>query len=234
MNVPSPLIIRSRACTIAGTIPGSPVSTILTAVISKTYVRSRDGRQTVPARHIRSGKPESTYFRQTRNYLFLLEKLCSFRSKTGRVVCLSGNDYPGFLTLGQTACTGGTGYPDRLAGRRDTSAGTKHAVIDASFSLPPNTEFTCSYVNFDLSDDSTVHKKIFIAYPTEHKVGERVTLLLTPGDSITQDKELFATTQQKTLSGTGKRTKQFPIQLPKIRRPVRIRPLYVLRPRISR
>ena len=73
------------------------------------------------------GKPESTYFRQTRNYLFLLEKLCSFRSKTGRVVCLSGNDYPGFLTLGQTACTGGTGYPDRLAGRRDTSAGTKHA-----------------------------------------------------------------------------------------------------------
>ena len=31
-----PLIIRSRACTIAGTIPGSPVSTILTAVISKT------------------------------------------------------------------------------------------------------------------------------------------------------------------------------------------------------
>jgi hypothetical protein len=27
---------RSRACTIAGTIPGSPVSTILTAVISKT------------------------------------------------------------------------------------------------------------------------------------------------------------------------------------------------------
>lgn len=35
--------------------------------------------------------------------------------------------YPGFLTLGQTACTGGTGYPDRLAGRRDASAGTKHA-----------------------------------------------------------------------------------------------------------
>ena len=34
-------------------------------------------------------------------------------------------------------------------------------VIDASFSLPPNTEFTCSYVNFDLSDDLTVHKKIF-------------------------------------------------------------------------
>lgn len=32
-------------------------------------------------------------------------------------------------------------------------------VIDASFSLPPNTEFTCSYVNFDLSDDSTVHKR---------------------------------------------------------------------------
>ena len=35
--------------------------------------------------------------------------------------------YPGTLTLGQTACTGGTGYPDRLAGRRDASAGTKHA-----------------------------------------------------------------------------------------------------------
>ena len=43
-------------------------------------------------------------------------------------------------------------------------------IIDASFSLPPNTEFTCSHVNFDLSDDSTIHKKIFIAYPTEYKV----------------------------------------------------------------
>src|SRR5699024_12394206 len=69
-------------------------------------------------------------------------------------------------------------------------------IIDASFSLPPNTEFTCSHVNFDLSDDSTIHKKIFIAYPTEYKVGERVTLLLTPGDSITQDKERFATTHK--------------------------------------
>ena len=76
-------------------------------------------------------------------------------------------------------------------------------VIDASFSLPPNTEFTCSYVYFDLSKDSTVHKKIFIAYPTEYKVGERMTLLLTPGDSITQDKELFATTHKRHYQGRG-------------------------------
>ena len=82
-------------------------------------------------------------------------------------------------------------------------------VIDASFSLPPNTEFTCSYVNFDLSDDSTVHKKIFIAYPTEHKVGERVTLLLTPGDSITQDKELFATTHKRRYQGRGSEQNNF-------------------------
>lgn len=76
-------------------------------------------------------------------------------------------------------------------------------IIDASFSLPPNTEFTCSHVNFDLSDDSTIHKKIFIAYPTEYKVGERVTLLLTPGDSITQDKKLFATTHNRRYQGRG-------------------------------
>ena len=90
------------------------------------FVRSRDDRQTVPARHIRSEKPESTYFRQARNNLFLLEKLCSFRSKTGRVVRLSGNDRPRFLTLGQTACTSGTKSPDRLAGRRDAPVDTKH------------------------------------------------------------------------------------------------------------
>lgn len=76
-------------------------------------------------------------------------------------------------------------------------------VIDASFALPPNTEFTCSYVDFDLSKDSTVHKKIFIPYPTEYKVGERVTLLLTPGDSVTQDKELFATTHNRQYQGRG-------------------------------
>lgn len=76
-------------------------------------------------------------------------------------------------------------------------------VIDASFALPPNTEFTCSHVNFDLSNDSTVHKKIFIAYPTEYKVGERVTLLLTPGDSITQDKERFAQTHIRHYQGRG-------------------------------
>jgi len=54
-----------------------------------------------------------------------------------------------------------------------------------------------------LSDDSTIHKKIFIAYPTEYKVGERVTLLLTPGDSITQDKERFATTHKRHYQGRG-------------------------------
>lgn len=81
------------------------------------------------------------------------------------------------------------------------ASGTR--VIDASFALPPNTEFTCSYVNFDLSDDSDIHKKIFIPYPTEYKVGERVTLLLTPGDSITQDKERFAQTHIRHYEGRG-------------------------------
>lgn len=81
------------------------------------------------------------------------------------------------------------------------ASGTR--IIDASFALPPNTEFTCSYVNFDLSDDSDIHKKIFIPYPTEYKVGERVTLLLTPGDSITQDKERFAQTHIRHYEGRG-------------------------------
>ena len=214
MNVASPSIIRSRACTIAGTKPESRVSTILTAATGRTsrsIMRWSANRSCASHTIGTAGKHR---LQTGKKRLFLLEKLCSFRSKTSRVVCLSGNDYPGFLTLGQTACTGGTGYPDRLAGRRDASAGTNTRVIDASFSLPPNTEFTCSYVNFDLSDDSTVHKKIFIAYPTEYKVGERVTFLLTPGDSITQDKELFATTHKiKALSGTGKRTKQYQYRL---------------------
>ncbi|MFQ9021597.1 MAG: hypothetical protein ACLR6J_10065 [Parabacteroides merdae] len=53
-----------------------------------------------------------------------------------------------------------------------------------------------------LSDDSTVHKDIHRLL-TEHKVGERVTILLTPGDSITQDKELFATTHKRRYQGRG-------------------------------
>lgn len=82
-----------------------------------------------------------------------------------------------------------------------TTPGTR--VIDASFALPPNTEFTCSNFDINASKDSTIHKKLFIAYPTEYKVGERVTLLLTPGDSITQDKEVYANTHTYHYEGRG-------------------------------
>ena len=66
-----------------------------------------------------------------------------------------------------------------------------------------NTEFTCSNYGLDTSKDSTIHKKIFIAYPTEYKVGERIKLLLTPGDSIIQDKEAFTNTHTYRYEGRG-------------------------------
>lgn len=76
-------------------------------------------------------------------------------------------------------------------------------IVNASFALPPNTEFTCSNYGINASKDSTIHKKIFISYPTEYKVGERITLLLTPGDSIIQDKEAFANTHTYRYEGRG-------------------------------
>ncbi len=76
-------------------------------------------------------------------------------------------------------------------------------IIEASFPLPPNTEFTCCDFDIDASGDSTIHKKIFIPYPTEYKVGKRVTLLLTPGDSIVQDKEVYANTHTFHYEGRG-------------------------------
>lgn len=86
-------------------------------------------------------------------------------------------------------------------GTIQTTPGTR--VIDASFALPPNTEFTCCDFDIDTSGDSTIHKKIFIPYPTEYKVGKRVTLLLTPGDSIVQDKEVYANTHTFHYEGRG-------------------------------
>lgn len=82
-------------------------------------------------------------------------------------------------------------------------------IVDASFELPPNTEFTVSNFSFEASKDSTVHKKIFIAYPTDYKVGERVTLLLTPGDSIIQDKELYEKTHNMRYMGRGSEQNNF-------------------------
>lgn len=76
-------------------------------------------------------------------------------------------------------------------------------IIEASFPLPPNTEFTCCDFDIDASGDSTIHKKIFIPYPTEYKVGKRVTLLLTPGDSIVQDKEVYTNTHTFHYEGRG-------------------------------
>ena len=86
-------------------------------------------------------------------------------------------------------------------GTIQTIPGTR--VIDASFALPPNTEFTCCDFDIDTSGDSTIHKKIFIPYPTEYKVGKRVTLLLTPGDSVVQDKEVYANTHTFHYEGRG-------------------------------
>ena len=82
-------------------------------------------------------------------------------------------------------------------------------IVDASFELPPNTEFTVSNFSFEASKDSTVHKKIFIAYPTDYKVGERMTLLLTPGDSIIQDKELYEKTHNMRYMGRGSEQNNF-------------------------
>lgn len=76
-------------------------------------------------------------------------------------------------------------------------------IIEASFPLPPNTEFICCDFDIDASGDSTIHKKIFIPYPTEYKVGKRVTLLLTPGDSIVQDKEVYTNTHTFHYEGRG-------------------------------
>ncbi len=82
-------------------------------------------------------------------------------------------------------------------------------IIEASFPLPPNTEFTCCNIDIDTSGDSTVHKKIFIPYPTEYKVGEQKTLLLTPGDSIVQDKKLYTDTHRIRYEGRGNEQNNF-------------------------
>lgn len=82
-------------------------------------------------------------------------------------------------------------------------------IIEASFPLPPNTEFTCCNIDIDTSGDSTVHKKIFIPYPTEYKVGAQKTLLLTPGDSIVQDKKLYIDTHRIRYEGRGNEQNNF-------------------------
>lgn len=82
-------------------------------------------------------------------------------------------------------------------------------IIEASFPLPPNTEFTCCDFDIDASGDSTIHKKIFIPYPTEYKVGKQTTLLLTPGDSIVQDKKLYTDTHLIRYEGRGNEQNNF-------------------------
>lgn len=76
-------------------------------------------------------------------------------------------------------------------------------IVDASFTLPPNTEFTCKFFNIETSGKTTVHKKLFIAYPTEYEAGKETTLLLTPGDSITQDLTAFDETHVTRYLGRG-------------------------------
>lgn len=76
-------------------------------------------------------------------------------------------------------------------------------IIGASFALPPNTEFTYHCFDPEASKVLTHHEKIFIAYPTEYDAGKRRILLLTPGDSITQDKEVFTKTNAIRYQGRG-------------------------------
>lgn len=87
-------------------------------------------------------------------------------------------------------------------------------IIEASFALPPNTEFTCHY--FDKGTTSkvqTVHKKLFIPYPTEYEVTKGTTLRLTPGDSITQDKEELANAHIIRYQGRGNEQNNFQYSL---------------------
>lgn len=76
-------------------------------------------------------------------------------------------------------------------------------VIEASFALPPNTEFTCSFFNLETGKNATVHKKLFIPYPTEYEVGKYTTMLLTPGDCITQDQKAFEEAHVTRFLGRG-------------------------------
>lgn len=82
-------------------------------------------------------------------------------------------------------------------------------IIDASFALPPNTEFTCNYFDPETSKNTTVHKKIFISYPTEYRVGEGKTLLLTPGNCVSQDLKLYADTHNIRYEGEGSEQNNF-------------------------
>lgn len=87
-------------------------------------------------------------------------------------------------------------------------------VIEASFTLPPNTEFTCHY--FDPETTSkvlTAHKRLFIPYPTEYEVAKGTTLLLTPGDSITQDKDALANAHLIRYQGRGNEQNNFQYNL---------------------
>lgn len=83
-------------------------------------------------------------------------------------------------------------------------------IVEASFTLPPNTEFTCHY--FDKGTTSkvqTTHKKLFIPYPTEYEVAKGTILRLTPGDSITQDKEALVNAHIFRYQGRGNEQNNF-------------------------
>lgn len=87
---------------------------------------------------------------------------------------------------------------------------TDARVIEASFALPPNTEFTCHYFSPETTSKIlTAHKRIFIPYPTEYKVAKGTTLRLTPGDSITQEKEALANTHIIRYQGRGNEQNNF-------------------------
>ena len=81
-------------------------------------------------------------------------------------------------------------------------------IIDASFPLAPNTEFTCSYYDPDLLKDVTANRKIFLAYPTAYKEGKVTTILLTPGDSVTQYRTTFAGVTTDRYLGQGRGSEQ--------------------------
>lgn len=83
-------------------------------------------------------------------------------------------------------------------------------IIDASFSLPPNSEFLCYY--FDPNTTTKiipVHKKIFISHPTEYEIAKGSMVLLSPGDSITQDKESLEKAHLLRYQGRGSEQNNF-------------------------
>lgn len=82
-------------------------------------------------------------------------------------------------------------------------------IIDASFELSPNTEFSFNHYDSGRGKDSSVYKKIFLAYPTEYQMGNFNRILLTPGDSVFQYRTYFAGNNTLRYLGRGKEQNEY-------------------------